>query len=127
MHADWALLRLHQPVAPEDTAALTVHTGRADPHLAISMAGYSRDEGKGDGGRQLTFDPACRITTQMPGITDSDCTAHRGASGGAVIQLSATGTAVLAGVVSEGDGAGISTFVPVSSFSDALRQYLGKH
>ena len=125
MHADWALLRLRQPVAPAEAAALSIHTGRADRDNVISLAGYSRDSGKGGGGGQLTFDPACHITAQAAQVTDSDCLAHRGASGGAVVQLSAGGEALLSGVVSEGDGDGFSTFVPVDAFRSALRQYLG--
>ena len=126
MHADWALLRLRQPVAPGDVAALLIHPGRASAARAISMAGYSRDTGKGEGGNRLTFDPVCRITAQGPEITDSDCLAHKGASGGAVVQLSAAGTPQFSGVISEGNGLGLSTFVPVAAFRNAMSRHLGQ-
>jgi hypothetical protein len=124
MHADWALMRLRLPVSPAEATALLVHPGRADPARAIAMAGYSRDEGKGEGGNRLTFDPVCRIIGQGTHITASDCLAHKGASGGAVVQRSAAGTVQLSGVVSEGDGAGLSTFVPVAAFRSAINRYL---
>jgi hypothetical protein len=124
MHADWALLRLRLPVAPGEAASLAIHPGRADPGQRISMAGYSRDPGKGQGGNLLTFDPGCHITAQGPVITESDCLAHKGASGGAVVQMSAGGSAQFSGVVSEGDGAGFSTFVPVTAFRSAINRYL---
>ncbi len=124
MHADWALLRLRTPVPAARATALLVHPGRADPGLAISMAGFSRDPGKGAGGEQLTFDPACLITTQAPQTSDTDCVAHKGASGGAVVQLSAEGTPQLSGVVSQGNSEGLSTFVPVAAFRSALVRHL---
>jgi hypothetical protein len=124
MHADWAILRLRLPVAPGDARALLIHPGRADPHRAIAMAGFSRDRGKGGGGDRLTFDPACRITNQRGLVSDSDCLAFKGASGGAVVQLSPTGMPRLSGVVSEGDGAGLSTFVPVTAFRTAIERYV---
>ncbi len=122
MHADWALLRLRQPVAPTQVAAVLVHPGNADPSLAIAMAGYSRDSGKGDGGNRLTFDPACLITAQEPGISGSNCLAHKGASGGAVVQLSPAGAPRFSGVISEGNGAGLSIFVPVAAFRSAINR-----
>ena len=125
MHADWAVLRLRVPVAAAEAAALSIHPGRAQPGMPISMAGYSRDRAPGEQRRQLSFDPACQITAQAATTTDSDCRASRGASGGAVVQLSATGTAQLSGVVSEGDGAGFSTFVPVQVFRTAITVQLG--
>lgn len=124
MHADWAVLRLRQPIPPGEVTALLLHSGRADPDQAISMAGYSRDEGKGEGGDRLTFDPVCRITAQGPVISDSDCLAHKGASGGAVVQLSAAGTAQFSGVVSEGNGTGLSTFVPIAVFRSTVNRHL---
>ena len=120
MYADWAILRLQYPVAATRVAALLVHPGRADPGREITMAGYSRDEGKGDGGNRLTFDPACAITGEVEMLSDSNCLAHKGASGGAVVQLSATGTPLFSGVISEGNGLGISRFVPVAAFRSAL-------
>jgi len=120
MHADWAILRLRSAIDRNVVAPLALQPGRVDAARTISMAGYSRDEGKGRGGRQLTYDPGCRITAESDTTADSDCIAHKGASGGAVVQLSPAGVPQFSGVISAGDGNGVSTFVPVSVFRAAL-------
>jgi hypothetical protein len=124
MHADWAVLRLQQPVISSTVTPLGIHPVRADPGRTITMAGYSRDDGLGNNGEQLTFDPACRITAQQSAISQSNCRAFKGASGGAVIQLSGAGEAQVCGVISQGDGAGLSTFVPVGGFRNAVDRAL---
>ena len=124
MHADWAILRLYRPVAAGEIAPLTVGVDEVDRARPVNMAGYSRDDDLGEGGRRLTFDPACRITAQTPARGNTDCRAHKGASGGAVVQLSPEGVPQLTGVISSGDGEGTSIFVPVARFQAALRQHL---
>jgi hypothetical protein len=124
MHADWAILRLAHPVPADRVAALTLHPGHADPDRPIIMAGYSRDGGLGAYGEQLTYDPTCSILRQSPGAGDSDCAAYRGASGGAVIQLSPQGEPQLAGVISRGDSRGMSIFMPIDGFRGTLRRFL---
>ena len=124
MHADWAILRLYRPVAAGEIAPLTVGVDEVDRARPVIMAGYSRDDDLGEGGRRLTFDPACRITAQTPARGNTDCRAHKGASGGAVVQLSPEGVPQLTGVISSGDGEGTSIFVPVARFQAALRQHL---
>lgn len=124
MHADWAILRLYRPVPAHATTALLVHPGAPDPVRSISMAGYSRDPGLGMHGKQLTFDPDCLITRQGQDSSDSNCSAYKGASGGAVVQLMADGQPRFSGVVSEGDSASFSTFVPVAEFRRTLEQLL---
>ncbi|MBN7796316.1 trypsin-like serine peptidase [Parahaliea mediterranea] len=124
MDADWAILRLQRPVAGAQAPALAPLTSAADPALDLVMAGFSRDEGIGQRGGQLSYDPACRITDRQATYMDSDCRAYKGASGGAVIQLSASGVPQLAGVISQGDGAGLSRFIPVAAFRASLRAQL---
>lgn len=124
MHADWAILRLRGIVPDTDVAALQVHPQVADPNLPVTMAGFSGDEGMGNDGMSLTFDPGCAITAQDRNLGDTNCTAFKGASGGAVIQLSSAGEPRVCGVISQGNGEGRSTFVPVSGFRYALDLYL---
>jgi hypothetical protein len=124
MHADWAILRLRRAVPTERVGPMLIHQGRADPGRPISMAGYSRDDSVGNNGEHLTFDPGCAITHQARHSSDSNCSAHKGASGGAVTQLSEGGQALICGITSQGNGAGLSTFVPVNSFRSALNQQL---
>jgi hypothetical protein len=121
MHADWAILRLRRAVKANQITALTIHPQIADPDRPVTMAGYSGDSGIGDDGQALTFDPACAISNQTRAFGDTNCTAHKGASGGAVIQLSGTtGEPQVCGVISQGNGEGRSTFVPVSGFRNAI-------
>ncbi len=124
MHADWALLKLYQQVPRQQVPALLLASERADGALPVTMAGFSGDAGLGAGGTALTYDAGCRITRQDRAETESDCRAFKGASGGAVVQLDAAGSARLYGVISRGDGVGVSIFVPVSGFHRALRRYL---
>lgn len=124
MEADWAVLRLYRPIATHEVRALAIHPERAEAGRNISMAGYSRDPGKGAGGERLTFDRNCRITDAAAAVGHSDCIAYKGASGGAVVQFSKDGLPLFSGVISQGNGAGVSTFVPVASFRSALVRHL---
>lgn len=124
MDADWALLRLRKPVARDHSSALLLDGQPLDAARHIVMAGFSRDAGVGHHGQRLSYDPACSVIGGDTLSNSSDCKAHKGASGGAVMQLSAAGEARLAGVISQGNGAGVSTFVPVADFIDAIRPYL---
>jgi hypothetical protein len=124
MHNDWAILRLYQPIQRSQIEGITLHPARADPQQPITMAGYSRDAGTGQGGEQLSYDANCSIIAQTTQSTDSNCLAHKGASGGAVVQLSTRGQALYAGVISRGDSEGLSIYVPVSRFRSALTLHL---
>lgn len=121
MEADWAVLRLLQPVPADKVAALAVHSGRANTHRAITMAGYSKNALQA----RLSYDPDCAITsTDASGGIASNCNALKGASGGAVVQISDQGEPLLAGVISRGDGQGLSVFVPVDAFRSAIQASL---
>jgi hypothetical protein len=124
MHADWAILRLKIPVAATEVMALRIHPHRTNPISTISMAGYSSDSAMGDYGNRLTYHLNCLITGVGPTVNDSNCVTHKGASGGAVVQLSGTGTPWLSGVISAGDSAGLSRYVPVAVFRGALNLHL---
>lgn len=120
MHADWAVLQLRQPLSLAEATALPLSRQPLADLAPLVMAGYSRDEGLGAGGTRLTYDPHCELTASTgSGAATTNCRAHKGASGGAVIWVNPQGQAELAGVISEGDGEGISTYVPVSRFRRA--------
>jgi hypothetical protein len=124
MHADWALLKLYQAVNASDVEGLPLHPDRADAGRPITMAGYSGDGGLGEDGATLTYHGECRITLQGPRASESDCQAYKGASGGAVIQISAGGQAQLSGVISRGDSENVSIYVPVAGFRGSLNRFL---
>ena len=75
-------------------------------------------------GAALTYHANCESMIQGEYSTSSNCQAYKGASGGAVVTYSATGAALFAGVISEGDSEGTSTFVPVSNFRSILNRYI---
>jgi len=124
MQADWAILRLQVPVPVEQVAGLPILSAPADPARPVIMAGFSGDNGIGAAGKVLTFDADCAITQQDENIGDTDCTAFKGASGGAVIQVSNAGEPFLCGVISQGNGEGRSTFVPLSGFRHSIDRHL---
>ena len=124
MYADWALLKLYEPVSKGDIPALEIHPQRADMQRTVTMAGYSGDAGLGAEGAVLTYHPSCNIMRQALAQSESDCSAYKGASGGAVIQVSAEGYAQLSGVISQGDSENISIYIPVSGFRSPLSQHL---
>ncbi|MFT6365079.1 MAG: hypothetical protein ACJAUG_001723 [Halioglobus sp.] len=124
MHADWAILRLHQPIPSDRVLSLRIHPARASSESTISMAGYSSDAGLGHGGNSLTYDPFCNVTLQVRHSSNSNCRAFRGASGGAVVQLSSDGVPWLSGVISQGDGEQLSVFIPVARFRSAINLHL---
>ncbi|MDX1733299.1 MAG: trypsin-like peptidase domain-containing protein [Halioglobus sp.] len=124
MHADWAILRLQQPFAAGTVTPLPPATANMATGHSVTMAGFSRDAELGEGGRRLTYDAHCRVTGRDGANLDTDCRAYKGASGGAVIEANGRGEASFSGVISEGDGAGLSRFVPVQRFRGALDLHL---
>ena len=124
MYADWAILRLQQPIARTQIAAMTVHPSEAKKDDSIIMAGYSTDEQLGRHGKKLTYDADCKITEHSRSGGDSNCYAYKGASGGAVVFLSNKDEAWFWGVISQGDGVGFSTYVPVTGFRNAISLHL---
>jgi hypothetical protein len=124
MHADWALLRLTDPSVSALARPLRLSPTRGDPTRAIVMAGYSREPARASDQRRLSYDPACRITAQHRATTESDCSARKGASGGAVVQFLQGNEPVLLGVISEGDGNGVSIYVPTAVFLGEVQAHL---
>jgi len=123
MHADWALLGLRGALPDPALPRIALLRGDAKPGQSIVMAGFSRDPGLGEHGEALTYDPDCRITARARFNTATNCRAHKGASGGAVVQQDENHQSYLAGVISEGDGEGYSAFVPVAHFRSKLAAY----
>jgi len=122
--ADWAILRLTKPVALSTSSALLVDTGNTDYGETLVMAGYSGDSGLGRSGEALTYHENCRQVDRRRQSTHTDCQAYKGASGGPVVRYSESGVSYLAGVISQGNGEGTSTYIPISRFRGMLNSYL---
>lgn len=125
MHADWALLRLQTSVPTSKLAALALKSTGVDAVRSVTMAGYSND-GKNSGfGQKLSYHSSCNVLPAVvSGNGASDCIAMKGASGGAVTQISNDGRTELAGVISRGNGLDFSEYVPVEVFRLAALAYL---
>ena len=124
MNADWAILRLAAPVSFSPSSALVLDPANTAGNSALVMAGYSRDDGLGQSGEALTYHENCRQLPDQRHSAHTDCQAYKGASGGPVVRYSAEGIVYLAGVISEGNGEGTSTYVPISRFRSLLTHYL---
>jgi len=120
MHADWAIMRLDRAL-PGELATPIVTTAAAS--YSITLAGFSGDPGLGNAGAHLTYHANCSIIGEDRSALSTDCIAFKGASGGAVFGVRAK-EAQLLGVVSEGDGETVSTYVPITRISDHLDRYL---
>jgi len=108
MHSDWALLRLATPLArPAHLGSEYEYAGRS-----LMMAGYPLQSLNAE--KQLTTASGCRVTGVAGHDLRSDCVLQKGASGGGV--FSATAGGAYLGVISRGDGASQSIFVPASRF-----------
>jgi len=122
MRSDWALLQLTQRAPQLARLGLPLRWQHPPHGTGIIMAGYSRDAGVGQNGAVLSFDDRCKITGSVAPHVQSNCMAHRGASGGAVIQVDDSGQAWLIGIISQGDGNERSFHTPLSDLHAAFKQ-----
>ncbi len=124
MDADWALLKLIEPMlstqiqGPVVAISASTNNGqvnRSDGAL-VTMAGYS----SALPGAPLSYDEDCKILAREATRIATECRASKGASGGPVVSKNGQ----LLGVISAGDGDQLSYFAPISLFASVLRQYL---
>jgi V8-like Glu-specific endopeptidase len=115
MRADWALLRLDRPISDITPVPVRMEF-QTSVNAPVSIAGYSRDDGLGAGGKILTWQSACSITGNEDYRVATNCLAYKGASGGPALFEGA-----IIGVVSAGDGQGQTYYAPSSSFGSAVR------
>jgi len=115
MSDDWVLLRLARPIRGVDPLAVSQHRSAA-LRDGLLLAGYSGDQGLGDGGEQLTWETGCAVTANEWYRLATACVAFKGASGGPVLM-----DAAIVGVISSGDGIATTWFTPSTSFIRAVR------
>lgn len=119
MAADWALLRLQRPLPLERFVAARVSARAPRAGDAFTMAGFPAATRTPGSRRRLRYHAGCRSTGHAGADLLTNCLARKGASGGAVFSGDR-----LVGVVSRGDGAGRSIFVPTARFRGRLRSLL---
>lgn len=113
MDADWALLRLSRPIHAVEPLPVLSLPAAAD---RVLLAGYARDEQLGAGGARLTWQGDCRLLDAGPQGVATSCVTYKGASGGAVLFEGG-----IVGVISAGDSAKTTWFVPSTDFLTPLR------
>jgi hypothetical protein len=114
MDADWALLRLERPV-PRATPLAVVSRFQVQDIATISMAGYPGQTAEG-GSNRTGWHAQCRITGNEGYRIATNCEAQKGASGGPVINRGK-----IVGVISAGDGEGLTYYAPATAFIAAVR------
>jgi V8-like Glu-specific endopeptidase len=127
---DWAILRLNKPIPNSLVKAMIVNRGDVikSGQTTMTMAGYSADSGLGKGGEVLTYHAGCESGEEIGQQFSSNCLAYKGASGGPVVISRYRDNKFhynLAGIISQGNGLGYTTFVPNKAFIAALLRLIG--
>ena len=126
MAADWAVL---QAVGPVDGLHwIPLGTEPLRPGTRVSAAGFaptpteSLDTRGGQfAKRQLLFHSACEVTDAVTVPQISNCVAHRGASGGAILSRTESGSVRLSGVISAGDSNSVVLYHPTAALIERVQ------
>ena len=116
MREDWALLAPKSPLTIDAWIPISTtphHIGQ--PLIAAGFAPQHDQNGDDAVERYLLADIACSVIDASTHPPASDCVAKKGASGGAMIALTDSGSARLQGIISAGDGEAVSYFYPAQS------------
>ena len=116
MQEDWALLTPDSPFTIDTWIPISTtphHIGQ--PLIAAGFAPQPNQSGDEAVERYLLADAACSVIDGSAHPPASDCVAKKGASGGAMIALTDSGSARLQGIISAGDGKAVSYFYPAPS------------
>ena len=126
MAADWAVL---QAVGPIDGLHwIPLGTGPLRTGARVSAAGFAptpTESLDARGGqfakRQLLFHAACEVTDAVTVPQISNCVAHRGASGGAILSRTESGSVRLSGVISAGDSNSVVLYHPTAALIERVQ------
>ena len=113
MQEDWALLTPDSPFTIDTWIPISTtphHIGQ--PSIAAGFAPQPDQSADEAVERYLLADAACSVIDGSTHPPASDCVARKGASGGAIIALTDSGSARLQGIISAGDGEAVSYFYP---------------
>ena len=126
MTADWAVMQAMEPVYDLQWIPL----GK-EPLLSgapVSAAGFAPvlmesfdPRGRESAKRQLLVHAACEVTDADTVPQISNCVAHRGASGGAILSRTESGSVRLSGVISAGDSQTMVLYYPTAPLIERLQ------
>lgn len=123
MREDWALLQASQP--PASAAWIPVSVKPARSGQTVTAAGFAPLEIPTDRNsieRLLMAHLACAVIDAEAHPPASDCIARQGASGGAIIGWTQSGSAQLLGIISAGDGETVSYFYPATLLIERIQK-----
>ncbi len=123
MKEDWALLQANQ--AFSNAAWLPVSPAPASTGQSVTAAGFAplEEPAEADNApRQLKAHLTCAVIDAVAHPHASDCMARQGASGGAIIGYTESGSAQLLGIISAGDGETVSYFYPATLLIDRIQK-----
>lgn len=113
MQEDWALLTPDSPITIDTWIPISTTPHRiGQPLIAAGFTPQPSQSGDEAVERYLLADVACSVIDGSTHPPASDCVAKKGASGGAMIALTDSGSARLQGIISAGDGETVSYFYP---------------
>jgi len=116
MQEDWALLAPDSPLTIDTWIPISTTPHRVGQPLIAAGFAPQPDQSSDDAlKRYLLADTACSVIDASTHPPASDCVAKKGASGGAIIALTYSGSARLQGIISAGDGETVSYFYPAQS------------
>ena len=113
MQEDWALLAPDSPLTIDTWIPISTTPQQIGQPLIAAGFAPQPDQSSDDAlDRYLLADIACSVIDASTHLPASDCIAKKGASGGAMITLTHSGSARLQGIISAGDGEAVSYFYP---------------
>ena len=127
MSADWAILT---PLTSTSVGAwIPLSPNPAQPGARVIAAGFApvtdsdstEEPAETPASRKLMYDPDCLVIAATSRPAQSDCVAKKGASGGAILGRTASGSVRVIGVISAGDGASVSYFHPTEGLVTRVR------
>ena len=120
MSADWALLRAERPI--EDLHWISLSADPLHVGTKVSAAGIAPIESSSDQAagvpstqRRLLIHSECEVTDTKSNNGISNCVARPGASGGAILSRTHSGSVRLSGVISAGDGESVVLYYPADA------------
>ena len=125
MQHDWALLTSKADWIP--TAWIPIARERAENGARVSAAGFSRPPVSDSIGvespldRALVIDSDCRVADARSPPIASSCVIQQGASGGAILGRTQSGSLRVYGVISAGDSKSVSYFYPADLLLSRIR------
>ena len=127
MSADWAILTPLTGTVVGAWIPLSPNPVQRGAHVIAAGFAPATDSDRTEespetpASRKLMYDPDCLVIAATSRPAQSDCVAKKGASGGAILGRTASGSVRVIGIISAGDGASVSYFHPTKGLVTRVR------